>query len=130
MVFARKPFNDKRRMTKPNILFVCTVNRMRSATAEKIYADDERFCADSVGTDRTATVRIEDWHLEWADYIVVMERAHRGKIQRLFPQKWHTKPIHCLHIPDVFDFMQPELVELLRQKFERLYEAEIAEKKV
>jgi len=114
--------------TKPNVLFVCTVNRMRSATAEKIYADDERFSVDSAGTDRTATVRIEDWHLEWADYIVVMERAHRDKIQRLFPLLYHTKPILCLHIPDVFDFMQPELVELLRQKFERLYEAEIAEK--
>jgi predicted protein tyrosine phosphatase len=41
---------------KREVLFVCTVNRMRSATAHKIYENDDRFEVDSAGTDRTANV--------------------------------------------------------------------------
>lgn len=57
------------------VLFICTVNRMRSATAHKIYENDERFEVDSAGTDRTANVVLEEWHLEWADAIVVRFRV-------------------------------------------------------
>ena len=39
---------------KIKILFVCTVNRMRSATAHKIFETDERFEVKSAGTDKTA----------------------------------------------------------------------------
>jgi hypothetical protein len=34
-----------------NILFVCTINKMRSLTAERIYQKDERFKVKSAGTD-------------------------------------------------------------------------------
>ena len=98
---------------------------MRSATAEQIYAQDERFNVDSAGTDKTSTVRIEEYHLEWADYVVVMERMHRSKIQDQFPEGCKNKRIICLHIPDEYDYMQPELIALLRKKFERIYETEI-----
>lgn len=114
--------------SKPNVLFICTVNRMRSATAEKIYADDERFNVDSAGTDKTSTVQIEEWHLEWADFIIVMERMHQNKIRQRFPKLYQTKRIICLHIPDEFGFMQPELIELLKKKFEFTYETEMVGK--
>lgn len=65
-------------MIRKRILFVCTVNRMRSATAHKIYENDERFEVDSAGTDRTANVVLEEWHLEWADAIVVRFRVKPG----------------------------------------------------
>ena len=100
------------------ILFVCTVNRMRSATAYEIYKDDQRFEVDSAGTDRTANVVLEEWHLEWADAIVVMEKQHRNKIRERFPQHYKKKPIVCLYIEDIYDFMQPELVAILNEKFE------------
>ncbi|MFN8350629.1 MAG: hypothetical protein U0U25_04105 [Flavobacteriales bacterium] len=44
---------------KTRILFVRTVNRMRSATAHKIYENDNRFEVDSAGTDRTANVVLD-----------------------------------------------------------------------
>ena len=103
---------------KPNILFVCTVNRARSATAEKMYENDERFYVDSAGTDQAANVLIEEWHLEWADYILVMERVHQRKIKEMFPKLYKKDQIICLHIPDIFRFMQPELVAILEEKVE------------
>jgi predicted protein tyrosine phosphatase len=107
---------------KPRILFVCTVNRMRSATAYEIYKDDARFDVDSAGTDRTAAVVLEEWHLEWADAIVVMERYHRNAIRSRFPALYERKRIVCLYIEDIYDFMQPELVAILREKFEDAYQ--------
>jgi predicted protein tyrosine phosphatase len=98
---------------------------MRSTTAEKIYAQDERFNVDSAGTDKTATVRIEDWHFDWADYIITMERMHLNKMREMFPKRYQSKPVICLHIPDEYDFMQPELIELLQAKFELVYQREI-----
>lgn len=106
---------------KRRILFVCTVNRMRSATAHKIYEDDPRFDVDSAGTDRTANVVLEEWHLEWADAIVVMEKQHRNKIRERFPQWYEKKPIVCLYIEDIYDYMQPELIAVLQEKFEDVW---------
>lgn len=111
---------------KHNILFVCTVNRMRSATAERIFADDERFYVDSAGTDQSAEVVLEAEALEWADFVLVMEKMHRNKIRQQFPQLYKTKRIICLYIPDNYDYMEPELIDLLRQKVEHVYRSEIA----
>ena len=107
-----------KRSGKRRILFVCTVNRMRSATAYELYKGDPRFEVDSAGTDRTANVVLEEWHLEWADAIVVMEKMHRNTIRERFPRLYEKKPIVCLYIEDIYDFMQPELVAILREKFE------------
>jgi predicted protein tyrosine phosphatase len=91
---------------------------MRSATAYEIYKDDPRFDVDSAGTDRTANVVLEEWHMEWADAIVVMEKHHRNKIRERFPQLYEKKPIVCLYIEDIYGYMQPELITLLKEKFE------------
>ncbi|MBS1582907.1 MAG: hypothetical protein JST66_11965, partial [Bacteroidetes bacterium] len=42
-------------------------------------------------------------------------------IRTKFPAWYDRKPIVCLYIPDVYDFMQPELIALLREKFEDVY---------
>ncbi len=106
---------------RPRILFVCTVNRMRSATAHRIYQDDPRFDVDSAGRDIRAATPLEEWHLEWADAIVVMEKHHQNVIRTRFPQLYEKKPIVCLFIEDIYDFMQPELITILREKFEDAY---------
>ncbi len=112
-------------MHKLNILFLCTVNRMRSATAERVYANDERFHVDSAGTDPSANVQVEEHQLEWADVVVVMEPMHRRKLKQMFPGIFPSLRIVCLHIPDDYGFMEPALVEVLRERFEQAWEAEV-----
>ena len=55
-------------------------------------------------------------HLDWADIIFVMERAHRAKLQRRFKPQLKRAHVICLDIPDDYAFMQPELVALLEKK--------------
>lgn len=94
---------------------------MRSATAEKIYEEDKRFYVKSAGTDSSARVILTNELVEWADSIVVMEKHHRNFIRKKFPAIYDKKKIVCLYIEDIFDFMQPELIQLLQRKFESVY---------
>ena len=55
-------------------------------------------------------------HLDWADIIFVMERAHRAKLRRRFKAHLKRARVICLDIPDDYAFMQPELVALLKKK--------------
>ena len=91
---------------------------MRSATAEKVFENDARYEVRSAGTDKSATVVLTKELLEWADGIVVMERHHRSKIRKDFPEIFAKKPIACLYIEDEYAFMQKELVYALEDKFE------------
>jgi predicted protein tyrosine phosphatase len=50
-----------------------------------------------------------------------MEKQHRNKIRERFPHWYEKKPIVCLYIEDIYDFMQPELVAVLKEKFEEVW---------
>jgi predicted protein tyrosine phosphatase len=116
--FMRQIWAENRKL---KILFVCTVNRMRSATAHKIYESDERFKVKSAGTDKTANTVLTKEILCWADSIIVMEKHHRNHIRKHFPEIYKKKKIVCLYIPDDYDFMQTELIGILKHKVEDVY---------
>jgi predicted protein tyrosine phosphatase len=91
---------------------------MRSATAHTIYEHKERLEVRSAGTDATAQVVLWEELLVWADAVVVMEKAHRNFIRARYPSVYKDKRIVCLYIPDEYDYMQPILVAMLKDKFE------------
>lgn len=93
---------------------------MRSATAERIFSDDNRFEVKSAGTDEIASVVLSKELLDWADLVVVMEKYHRNRIRKRYPEVYKSKPIVCLYIPDDYEFMQPELIQLLRDRWEEV----------
>lgn len=107
------------------LLMVCTVNKMRSATAQTIYAADERFDVKSAGTDHSAKVVLNQELLNWADSIIVMEKHHRNFIRTHFPEIYRTKKIACLYIPDDYDYMQTELIQLIRERVESLFDRDL-----
>jgi predicted protein tyrosine phosphatase len=107
------------------ILFICTANKMRSKTAEEIYKNDVRFLVKSAGMADFAEVPVSLDLLIWADYIVVMEEMHLEWLRQCYPITYANKNIFCLDIPDLYDFMEPELVLQIKQKFETLYIEEI-----
>ena len=106
------------KIRKLRLLFVCTINRMRSATAHKIYENDIRFEVKSAGTDENANTPLTAELLDWAESIIVMEKYHRNYIRKHFPEIYKTKKIVCLYIPDIYEYIQPELIELLKIKIE------------
>lgn len=106
---------------KKKILFICTANKMRSATAHELYKDDKRFLVSSAGTDSEASNPINENILEWADSILVMEKHHRNFIRKKFPSIYNSKKIACMYIPDEYDFMDEDLIAILTDRFEDFY---------
>ena len=111
--------NNYKHMKK--LLFVCTVNIRRSLTAEKIYENDNRFIVKSAGTDIEAKVLISRELIEWSDFVLVMEKTHRNIIRKKFPDLYKSKRIICLYIPDEYDYMDEELISLIKNKTSTLF---------
>ena len=101
------------------LLFVCARNRLRSPTAERVFAAVPGVEAESAGVAPDAENPVTPELLAWADVILVMEAAHRAKLSRLFPAAMRGKRVVCLDVPDDYDFMAPELVRLLRDRVGR-----------
>ncbi|MCC9600994.1 protein tyrosine phosphatase [Stieleria sp. JC731] len=97
-----------------NVLFVCSKNQWRSPTAEAVYLDDPRVSVRSRGTAKSARQTLQDIDLAWADLVLVMEDKHRHRLLADYPGETGFLPIEVLHIPDDYQFMDPELVELIR----------------
>jgi predicted protein tyrosine phosphatase len=108
-----------------NILFICTANMMRSLTAEFIYQKDKRFLVKSAGTATFAQTKISRELLQWADWVIAMEDYHIREIKRIFPDYQGLDKIIALQIPDIYSYMQAELIELIQEKFEEVYQKQI-----
>ena len=96
------------------LLFVCSRNKIRSLTAEKMFAGSPLYQVRSAGTQPGARIVVTEGHLGWADLIFCLEKAHLSQLRRRFPDALQGKSVVCLHIPDEYDFMQPELLDELR----------------
>lgn len=97
-------------------LFICTQNRLRSPTAEQVFSAWPDLETDSAGLGNDATVPLSSEQIGWADIIFVMEKAHRKRLSTKFRRFLNGKRIICLDIPDNYEYMQAELIQLLEVK--------------
>ncbi len=102
-----------------HLLFLCSRNRLRSPTAQQIFADYADVETDSAGLSPDADTLLSAEQVEWADVILVMEKIHRERLTKRFGSLLKGKQVAVLGIPDLYDFMQPELIHLLQQKCAR-----------
>ena len=98
------------------LLFVCSRNRQRSLTAEKIMEGLAGYEVRSAGTQPEARIVITEGHIGWADIIFVMEKSHLHRLRLKFPDALAGKRIVALHIPDDYEFMHPDLIDELHAK--------------
>jgi len=101
-----------------NILFLCTANIQRSRTGEDHFRENypkhtyksaglsEKYCKQHGTTICTTEL------LDWADKVFVMEPMHTQRISD-YAGKHFLNKIETLDIEDIYQYMQPELVEIL-----------------
>ncbi len=97
-----------------NVLFVCSKNQWRSPTAEKIYRDRPGIQVRSGGTSSKARHQVNQSDIQWADLILVMEKKHKQRLAADHPKAMRYKEVHVLEIEDLYQFMDPELIEELQ----------------
>jgi predicted protein tyrosine phosphatase len=101
------------------LLFVCSQNRLRSLTAERIFSGIPGIQVRSAGTQPDARIVVTEGHIGWADLIFLMEKSHLNRLRRKFPEALQGKRTVTLLIPDEYAFMQPELIDELHAKVSR-----------
>ncbi|HYD63156.1 MAG TPA: low molecular weight protein tyrosine phosphatase family protein [Noviherbaspirillum sp.] len=101
------------------VLFLCTHNRLRSPTAEQVFSTWPGVETDSAGLGADAEIPLSPEQIKWADVIFVMEKVHRRRLSAKFRRYLNGKRVICLDIPDEYEYMQPELVELLEGRVGR-----------
>ncbi|MFC1224339.1 low molecular weight protein tyrosine phosphatase family protein [Pedobacter sp. BG31] len=99
-----------------NILFVCSRNKWRSATAETMYKNHHEHQVRSAGTEPSARIKINAKLIVWADLIFVMEKKHKQRITERFPHEVYEKEMITLDIPDDYQYMDEALIEEIDSK--------------
>jgi len=99
-----------------HVLFICSQNRLRSPTAEKIFFGRPGVEVASAGLNPDAVNPLSCDLIEWADLVFVMEKSHRNKLSEKFKALLITQRVICLDIPDLYDYMDPVLIQLLETK--------------
>jgi predicted protein tyrosine phosphatase len=98
------------------VLFICSQNRLRSPTAEQLFSSWQGVETSSAGLNNDAENPVTSELVEWADIIFVMEKTHRSKLTKKFRSSLGRAKVICLDIPDEYDFMDPDLIQLLKSK--------------
>jgi len=96
-------------------LFICSMNRLRSPTGEHV-AQQLGCEADSAGLSSDANMVLEPDQIKWADVIFVMESSHKKKLTKNYSKYLSNKRVVILGIPDDYDYMQPELIDIFYKK--------------
>lgn len=99
-----------------HVLFVCSRNRLRSPTAERVFADHPGIECESAGLTPDAENPLTGDLVEWADIIFVMEKAHRAKLLQRFRRHLKRARVVCLDIADDYELMDPRLIAILTAK--------------
>ena len=98
------------------LLFICEANKLRSPTAEAICNDLPGIEAKSAGMSAAADKPVNKELVGWADIVFVMERRQRNRLHKLIGDLYNHKRIVCLYVPDEYEYMDPLLISLLKQR--------------
>lgn len=92
-------------------LFICNMGLNRSRTAAELFGGEH---AGMFSTEFPVTKEL----VEKATRIYVFEEHHREYLKEHFPENIRDKSIINLDIPDIFAYMNHDLIPILKEKLE------------
>lgn len=97
-----------------NILFICSRNQWRSPTGEQVWKNHPEVSTRSAGTSPKARRTVTAKDIQWSDIVFVMEQKHKSRLKAKFTLLLNYKDIHVLDIPDEYQYMDEELIEMMK----------------
>ncbi len=106
------------------VLCVCSAGCLRSPTAALVLSQEPfNFNTRCAGiNDGIAIIKVDDVLLAWADEIVCMDEYQQSRIHLYLAEfKWSlpAKLIINLNIGDIYSYRDPELMKLIKEKYEK-----------
>lgn len=104
------------------VLCVCSAGLLRSPTAawvlsQEPYLYNTRACGIDGGH---ALIPLDTVLLSWADEIVCMDIDQADRVKAMLDNEvlqGSVKPVQVLSIPDKFAYRDPELVQMIKDKY-------------
>ena len=93
---------------------MCSRNKRRSLTAEAIFRNHGFHFFTSAGTEESARRRLSAAMVKQADIIFLMEQKHKTRLLENFGTAAAGKQLVVLDIPDEYEYMDTELVDMLQ----------------
>lgn len=106
------------------VLCVCSAGLLRSPTAALVLSQEFNCNTRACGMSKEfALVPLDEVLLSWADLVVTMDEFQAQHVKYLFlSDNIPAKPVLNLDIEDSYSYRDPELMNLIREKY-ALYEA-------
>lgn len=101
-----------------NILFVCSQNKRRSLTAEKILDGTNGHCVRSAGTEKNSRIKVTSGLVSWADVVFCFEKKHLRRLNEKYGEELYGKKTVTMNVSDEYEFMDEELQEIIKGFFE------------
>ena len=102
------------------VLTVCSANMLRSPTmAHVLSAEPYNFNTRSAGIAGFALIPVTEELLLWADEVVCADTEHALYIRDKMIEYMLDKPIIDLKIPDIYEYRNPKLIELIKERYEQ-----------
>ena len=100
------------------VLTVCSANMLRSPTiAHLLSSAPYNFNTRSAGTEPYALIPVTEDLLVWADEIVCADTEHAMWVRNKMMTWMLDKPIINLEIPDNYEYRNPELIQLIKERY-------------
>jgi predicted protein tyrosine phosphatase len=101
------------------VLTVCSANMLRSPTIALVLSMEPYNCnTRSAGVAGFALIPVTDELLFWADEIVCADTEHATAINAKLMSLNLDKPIVNLRIPDNYEYRNPDLIEMIKRRYD------------
>ena len=102
------------------VLTVCSANMLRSPTmAHVLSTEPYNFNTRSAGTAGFALIPVTEDLLMWCDEVVCADTEHALYIRDKMMEWMLDKPVINLNIPDIYEYRNPELIKLIKERYEQ-----------
>ena len=104
--------------TYKRVLCVCSGGILRSPTTAFVLSQEPyNFNTRAAGSEPYALIPVSQALISWADEIICMKEHHLNRLKELF---YDLNRVTVLDIADDYDYRQPELIELIRKRYDSL----------
>ena len=104
------------------VLAICSASLLRSPTIAWVLSNPpyncNTRCAGAV--DYYALQLIDRPLLCWCEEIVCADRSHEAAVEKKLKEFNLERPVHCLKIPDEYQYRDPDLVRIIHKALERV----------
>lgn len=105
------------------VLAICSAGLLRSPTIATVMAQ-RGYNARAVGCEAGhALIPLEQVHVAWADTILTVDGVSTAALRHYEIDEGTA--VYQLNLPDMYPWMDPELVRLVEDRLDRLAEFEV-----